>query len=601
MLARPKRADQTTGPASEGRLASARACPPYPICTGDCLLPAMRAPFALGEDEIGLITDIIVRGLAPRVVAITPALCGALTNTRCISRVFDFAVRRHPLFRIMALAVAGDGRSRRVPEGEHSGLYDCETPHRSGLGGLELVDIRASEDGTLEPEVIREISVSSAVDHPHVRSFQCAVLHPRGSALFVEPVKTTLAALVHGPAGGAVPAGLLRSIMAQLLTALSALHARGVVHGNVAPHRVLLRGKDEVLLGDFFFSPAPSPVVSLARPSRAAPEARSFPRSYGAPNDVWACGAIMLEAATGCARWKRVRAECLGERELSGLAPCFADAGARGLLLGLLRADPAVRLSAAQAASHPWLTHESPPRPIRRLSLEIDERPARADNVPPVSRQRLRLLILWALTLCETMRLARRVAWLLVRHVSWIALSERGRWKTLALATINCILKHEHLSMLASDDLREVASGDICALDMFCAEAEVLSHTAGRLHFPEVYTQEEDSRCFLLAIAIRVCEPSFPDDAAFLIAGVITTALDPAAEGGASALASLEDDTLARVEYVCETFRRQQDLLDLIQVRLCRATDAAPLPFADEWLVLVDACVAVRSGRLTAP
>lgn len=191
----------------------------------------------------------------------------------------------------------------------------------------------------------------------------------------MEHVDTSLQELIYAQpdrtsnwqVGRPLACSTIRSVLYQVLHALAYCHARGVSHGNVAPYRILAktvdadRGLYHVKLGDFGFSPPRSAQRTWhvpVRPSRHAPEIQGGALlRYGAANDMWAVGTIMVEMAYGCRNpsiFSSIRfANDMSDAELSA---AFADISADGrdLLRRLLRTSPSHRITALEALHHPF-------------------------------------------------------------------------------------------------------------------------------------------------------------------------------------------------------------------------------------------------------
>ena len=153
----------------------------------------------------------------------------------------------------------------------------------------------------------------------------------------------------------------------ELLATLAAVHARGVVHGDVKPANLLYRdaGADaELVLGDFGLAQlvADGSEERAARGTLAymAPEQRRGVVTPAA--DVYAAGVILVELLAGSAAlapWLGNRAALLrGEARWSGELPSSVDrslGGARadqlGALVAALLSDDAAARPSAQAAA----------------------------------------------------------------------------------------------------------------------------------------------------------------------------------------------------------------------------------------------------------
>ncbi|KAK2078970.1 hypothetical protein QBZ16_002660 [Prototheca wickerhamii] len=123
----------------------------------------------------------------------------------------------------------------------------------------------------------------------------------------------------------ALPEAEARLVLQQLLAALAACHAAGVVHRDIKLENILFDAEGGVQLIDFglcgFFGPGQLLKCHCGSPSYAAPEIVGRREYLAPPVDVWSLGV--------------------------------------DLLAGMLTVDPARRLTLAQCAAHPW-TREAP-------------------------------------------------------------------------------------------------------------------------------------------------------------------------------------------------------------------------------------------------
>ena len=144
-------------------------------------------------------------------------------------------------------------------------------------------------------------------------------------------------------------------IGAEVLAALRAAHAAGVLHRDVKPANVLLSNDGRVVLTDFGIAMVEGSSALtmtgevIGSPEFLAPE-RALGRTPGPESDLWSLGVLLYAAVEGNSPFRQntplstlraiVDEELPPPRRAGPLAP---------VIEGLLRKDPAVRLSADRA------------------------------------------------------------------------------------------------------------------------------------------------------------------------------------------------------------------------------------------------------------
>jgi predicted ATPase len=236
----------------------------------------------------------------------------------------------------------------------------------------------------------REALTASALNHPHI-----CTIYDTGECggrpfLSMELVEgQTLAAL----AGPHLPVGESARLIGQAARALAAAHAAGVMHGDIKPENLMVRGDGIVKVLDFGLarrlpadpdggrgpvSRTTDPGTRVGTPRYLSPE-QVRAEVVGAASDVFSLGVVLYELATGRHPFPAdseagllhaiVGQEPLPPARLNPEVPAALDA----LILHMLAKDPRRRPTAAEvetvlaglAGKRNGRRQGSPPRPGR--------------------------------------------------------------------------------------------------------------------------------------------------------------------------------------------------------------------------------------------
>ncbi|MCO6006663.1 protein kinase [Actinoallomurus purpureus] len=303
------------------------------------------------------------------------------------------------------------GRYRLIEEIGRGGMgtvwwaYDEADEREVAVKEVHLPpSLRPRERINLIKRTNREAMSAGRLNHPGLIAMYDVVIEDDRPWLVMEYVaaRSLEDVFVDGPISPVRVAEIGR----QLLDALRAAHEAGIVHRDVKPSNVLLETSGRVVLTDFgiaTYEGATTLTQSgtfMGSPAYVAPEVARGEQASPA-SDLWSLGATLYAAVEGRPPYDFETAMAT----LSALVTAEPDPPTRAgplrpLLDGLLRKDPARRLTAERAAA--LLTTATapplPPRPAevsrarssRRSSHEWSSselsglrRPGRAQPAPP--------------------------------------------------------------------------------------------------------------------------------------------------------------------------------------------------------------------------
>ncbi len=168
--------------------------------------------------------------------------------------------------------------------------------------------LRPELAATLGPErFLREIEVAAQLQHPHILP-----LHDSGQVdgilFYVMPYVEGQSLRERLVKEGELPVGEVVRILREVVDALSAAHARGVIHRDVKPENILLGGR-HALVADFGLAKALSEAtgrqeltssgMTLGTPAYMAPEQVVADPHIDHRADIYAVGALAYELLTG--------------------------------------------------------------------------------------------------------------------------------------------------------------------------------------------------------------------------------------------------------------------------------------------------------------
>ncbi|MEO3790008.1 protein kinase [Nonomuraea sp. B10E15] len=253
------------------------------------------------------------------------------------------------------------GRYRLVRTIGQGGMGTVWQAHDEVLGRdvavkevLPPPDLTGSEREVFAVRTFREARAAGRVAHPSVAAVY-DVLEERGHPWIVMQLvrSRTLGEAIRED--GPMPATQAARIGLQLLEALRAAHAAGVLHRDVKPDNVLLTKDGRAVLTDFGIAttedeaPVTRTGILIGTPAYMAPERAAGGRA-GPASDLWALGATLYLAVEGGSPFQRENAlATLGAVMHAEPEPLSRAGTLAPVLLGLLRKNPAERMSLEEA------------------------------------------------------------------------------------------------------------------------------------------------------------------------------------------------------------------------------------------------------------
>jgi len=202
----------------------------------------------------------------------------------------------------------------KIGEGGMGEVYRAVDTRLNRAVAVKVLRGAGEGDEVAVQRFLREARAASALNHPNIVIIHEVGETPSGEHFIVQEfiVGHTLRSLLSE----ALPPARIAEIGVQIAKALSAAHGAGIVHRDVKPENIMIRGDGYVKVLDFGlahqtealtdsageqttrtnFDTAPGTL--LGTPSYMAPEqAKGLPS--GSPIDVFALGVVLYEMATG--------------------------------------------------------------------------------------------------------------------------------------------------------------------------------------------------------------------------------------------------------------------------------------------------------------
>ena len=205
----------------------------------------------------------------------------------------------------------------------------------------------------LEERVLREARTAGRLNDPGVVTVYDVVQESGNTYIVMELIQApTLAQIVNRQ--GPLPQEQVARLAEQLLSALEAAHAAGVVHRDVKPSNIMVLANGRVKLTDFGIAQSTDDPrlttsgILVGSPSYIAPE-RLRGAEADAGSDLWALAAVLFHAVEGHSPFERSSTAATMHAILNEVPYLTRSQGPlASAIMGLLNNTPQARLSAAQ-------------------------------------------------------------------------------------------------------------------------------------------------------------------------------------------------------------------------------------------------------------
>jgi eukaryotic-like serine/threonine-protein kinase len=252
----------------------------------------------------------------------------------------------------------------RIGGGGMGVVYRATDVRLDRLVAIKILTPDRVTDAEWRRRFVFEAKAASSLNHPHI-----VTVYDIDSADGVDFIAMEHVAgrTLHDRLGGkGLPVGEALKYLRQLVEALSAAHAAGLVHRDVKPANILVSDSGHLKLADFGLARIGATPASAADETATAPPQLTEPGTmlgtidYASPEqargeavdqrtDVWAFGCVLFETLTGRRPFGRgapadILARILETEPDWSLLPAATPASIRQLLRLCLRKDPDRRL-----------------------------------------------------------------------------------------------------------------------------------------------------------------------------------------------------------------------------------------------------------------
>ncbi|XP_009774160.1 CBL-interacting serine/threonine-protein kinase 7-like [Nicotiana tabacum] len=251
---------------------------------------------------------------------------------------------------------------RLLGRGSFAKVYHGRCLNNNSNIAIKVIDKTSISDPSMEPRIIREVSVMTRVnDHPNIIQLD-EVLATKTKIYLIMEIATGGDLYAKLNRRGRFSDSTARFYFHQLVSALHFCHQNGVTHRDIKLQNLLLDQNNNLKISDFGLSALPEQLnngllhTACGTPAYTAPEV-AYRKGYdGAKADSWSCGVILFAFLSGFLPFD--------DSNISNMYraihrrvfkfPDWVSKPARNIIKRLLDPNPSTRLSIEELMNLSW-------------------------------------------------------------------------------------------------------------------------------------------------------------------------------------------------------------------------------------------------------
>lgn len=245
-----------------------------------------------------------------------------------------------------------------IGEGSFGRVYKSRRRYTGRLAAIKLINKLGQNAEDIET-LRREIDILTKVNHPNIMKMIDVFETDTNFCIVTELARGDLFQIIDD--NQALPEEKLKTIAAQLVSAIYHLHKNHIIHRDLKPQNILISSNGSVKVCDFGFARALSQTTLMltsikGTPLYMAPElVQEHP--YNESIDIWSLGIILYELYHGSPPFYTESIYKLIQMIINNPIkyPETMSDDFRSFLEIMLEKDPSVRASAIELMNHPFI------------------------------------------------------------------------------------------------------------------------------------------------------------------------------------------------------------------------------------------------------